>query len=201
MGGTIAKHVDRDHEVHLLICTQGIGGKSGDPKLRMEEAEKAANILGADLHIIDYPAVNLNKPSIDFSRILRSRIRSINPDRVYTHSPLDYHQIHSTVSQSVTDEIDNIREVIYYEVLSSTSPEFKPNAYVDITDYIDVKINSIGAHKTQVSKLYFLPHVLKSLAYTRYSQSKIGLKPYGMAEAFAIYRFLVQNSFNSFFEE
>ena len=26
LGGTIAKHVDKKHEVHLVICTQGIGG-------------------------------------------------------------------------------------------------------------------------------------------------------------------------------
>ncbi|HEU4446343.1 MAG TPA: PIG-L deacetylase family protein [Nitrososphaeraceae archaeon] len=194
MGGTIAKHVDRNHEVHLAICTQGIGGKSGHPKLRMEEAKKAAAILGADLHLIDYPVLKLNKPSIDFKMTISNLIQRINPDRVYTHSPYDYHQIHYTVAQSVTDVIDNIKEFVYYEIISSTSPEFKPNAYVDITDYIDVKLTSLKAHQTQGSKLYIISNAVKSLAYARYTLSKIGSRPNGMAEAFTIHRLLTEGS-------
>jgi LmbE family N-acetylglucosaminyl deacetylase len=199
MGGTIAKHVERDHEVHLLICTQGIGGRSGDPELRMVEAEKAADILGADLHLVDYPVLRLNKPSSDFSKTIGNWIENINPDRVYTHSPLDYHQIHQTVAQSVTDVVDNVKELVYYEVLSSTSPDFKPNAYVDITDYIDVKLKSLSMHQTQESKLYHIVNAVKSLAYARYSLSKIGLKPNGMAEAFTINRFIVGDSLGDIF--
>ena len=193
MGGTIAKHVDKDHEVHLVICTQGIGGKSGDPKLRMDEAKKAADILGADLHLIDYPVLRLNRPSSDFSKLISNLIESMGPDRVYTHSPHDYHQIHHTVAQSVTDVTDQIRELVYYEIISSTSPDFKPNAYVDITDYIDLKLNSLSAHQTQGSKVFMIANAVKSLAYARYSLSKIGLKYDGMAEAFTIHRFLVED--------
>lgn len=201
MGGTVAKHVDKDHEVHLVICTQGIGGNSGHPKLRMEEAEKAADILGVHLHLIDYPVLNLNRPSSDFTNVIKNIIKTINPDRVYTHSPHDYHQIHNTVARCVTDGISNVRKVIYYEIISSTTPDFKPNAYVDISNYIDVKIKSLSAHRTQGSKLYFLKNAVKSLAYTRYSLSKIGLKHNGMAEAFAIHRYLIQDSFSFLFVE
>jgi LmbE family N-acetylglucosaminyl deacetylase len=193
MGGTIAKHVDRNHEVHLAICTQGIGGKSGHPKLRMEEAKKAAAILGGDLHLIDYPVLQLNKPSNEFKMTISNLIQSINPDRVYTHSPHDYHQIHQTVAQSVTDVTYQIRELVYYEIISSTNPDFKPNAYVDITEYIDFKLNSLSAHQTQRSKLYIIANAVKSLAYARYSISKMGLKSNGMAEAFTIHRFLVED--------
>jgi LmbE family N-acetylglucosaminyl deacetylase len=201
MGGTIAKHVDRDHEVHIVICTQGIGGESGDPKLRMEEAEKAAHILGAYLHLLNYPVLNLNKPSFDFTRIIRNLLKNINPDRVYTHSPHDYHQIHNTVAKCVTHGIGNVKEVIYFEILSSTNPDFRPNAYVDISSYMDIKLNSLSAHQTQGSKLYFLKNAVKSLAYARYSLSKIGSKRNGMAEAFAIYRFFLRDSFNFLFAE
>jgi LmbE family N-acetylglucosaminyl deacetylase len=194
MGGTIAKHVDKGHEVHLVICTQGIGGESGHPKLRMDEAKKAAAILGADLHPIDYPVLQLNKPSNDFKMKIGNLIQSINPDRIYTHSPCDYHQIHCTVARSVTDVIDNIKEFVYYEIISSTTPDFRPNAYVDITDYIDVKLTSLKAHQSQGSKLYIISNAVKSLAHARYTLSKIGLRPNGMAEAFAVHRFLAEGS-------
>jgi LmbE family N-acetylglucosaminyl deacetylase len=198
MGGTVAKHVKSNHEVHLVVCTLGIGGKSGDPKLRRDEAKEGANILGAHLHLIDYPVLDLNKPSRHFTNIIEKLIRSIGPERVYTHSPYDYHQIHNTVGQAVIQGIDNVREVVYYEVLSSTTPDFKPNAYVDITDHIGLKLRSLCAHKSQVARVHNLEHAVKSLAYTRYSLSKIGARPYGMAEAFMIYRLLVLDFDNPF---
>lgn len=201
MGGTIAKHVNRNDNVHLVICTQGIGGKSGHPVLRAKEAKKSASILGAHLHLIDYPVLRLNKPSSDFKMTISKVIQSIRPDRVYTHSPHDYHQVHCTVSQSVTDVIGDVKEFIYFEIISSTTPEFKPNAYVDITDYIELKLDSLEAHQTQGSKLYVLSNTVKSLAYARYSLSKIGLKSNGMAEAFTIRRFLIESSLSDIFGE
>ena len=38
MGGTLAKHSKRGDEIHIITCTLGIGGTSGDPKAREKEA-------------------------------------------------------------------------------------------------------------------------------------------------------------------
>ena len=38
MGGTLAKHSKRGDEIHIITCILGIGGISGDPKIREEEA-------------------------------------------------------------------------------------------------------------------------------------------------------------------
>lgn len=195
MGGTIAKHVQSNDEVHLMVCTLGIGGVSGEPELRREEAKNGANLLGAILHLIDYPVMNLNKLSKDFTNVVRRQIEGINPDRVYTHSPHDYHQIHNTVTQAVIKGIGNVKEVIYYEVLSSTTADFIPNAYVDITEHIDLKIESLNAHKSQMVKQYNFANAIRSLAHTRYLLSKIGSKPFGMAEAFTISQLFVQDLF------
>ena len=195
MGGTIAKHVQSKDEVHLMVCTLGIGGMSGEPELRRQEAKNGANILGANLHLIEYPVLNLNKSSKGFANVVRKQIEDFSPDRVYTHSPHDYHQIHNTVTQAVIQGIGNVREVIYYEVLSSTTAEFTPNAYVDITEHMDLKIRSLNVHKSQMVKQYTLANAIRSLAHTRYLLSKIGSKPYGMAEAFTISRLFVKDLF------
>lgn len=195
MGGTIAKHVQSKDEVHLMVCTLGIGGMSGEPELRRQEAKNGANILGANLHLIEYPVLNLNKSSKGFANVVRKQIEDSSPDRVYTHSPHDYHQIHNTVTQAVIQGIGNVREVIYYEVLSSTTAEFTPNAYVDITEHMDLKIRSLNVHKSQMVKQYTLANAIRSLAHTRYLLSKIGSKPYGMAEAFTISRLFVKDLF------
>lgn len=192
MGGTIAKHSNRGDEFHIVICTLGIGGQSGDQSIRELEAKTAASILGAKLHILDYPVLKLNKPSAEFEQIARKAVEEIGPSRLYTHSPFDYHQVHESVSQCVTQAATDIKQVLFYEVIPSTNPCFIPNAYVDITRYIDLKLKSIAAHNTQRKKWYMQPNALTSLAYARYMLGKIGARHDGMAEAFAIKRFIVE---------
>ena len=193
MGGTLAKHSKRGDEIHIILCTLGIGGNSGDPKGREEEAQAAAKILNAKLHILDFPVLKLNKPSTEFEQILKRVLDDIKPDRLYTHSPFDYHQVHEAVSAGTKNAAKDIQQVLFYEVISSTSPEFRANAYVDITDYIDKKIQCLGHHNTQASKLYMQAHIIRSLAHTRYLMSKIGTRQEGMAEAFAIGRMIISN--------
>jgi LmbE family N-acetylglucosaminyl deacetylase len=193
MGGTLAKHSMRGDEVHVILGTLGIGGTSGDPKAREKEARDAAKILNAKLHVLDYPVLKLNKPSIEFEGILRRTINDIHPHRLYTHSPFDYHQVHESVSQCTTNAAKDIQQVIYYEIISSTSPEFRANAYVDITDYMDKKIESLKPHNTQSGKLYMQAHMIKSLAQTRYIIGRIGKRQDGMAEAFTIGRMVISN--------
>lgn len=191
MGGTLAKHRDKEDDVHIILCTLGIGGGSGDPKKREMEAGAAAHILGAELHSLDYPVLKLNKPSIEFEKVVKKAIDDINPDRVYTHSPFDYHQIHSAVSECATRAAKEVKQILFYEDISSTNPDFKPNAYVDITNYIDLKLKSIDAHGTQSSKLYLQSNLTRSLACVRYSLGKLGSDPNGMAEAFTIHKFII----------
>jgi LmbE family N-acetylglucosaminyl deacetylase len=203
MGGTLAKHSQRGDDIHIILCTLGIGGTSGDPKARENEASAAAKILNAKLHILDFPVVKLNRPSIEFERVLRDILNDINPYRVYTHSPFDYHQVHEAVSECATNAAKDIKQVLFYEVVSSTTTEFRANAYVDITDYIDKKIECLAHHTTQSSKLYMQAHIIRSLAHTRYLIGKIGPRLDGMAEAFTIKRMfipdcrMIQDNFGS----
>ena len=101
MGGTLAKHKDRGDDTFVILCT--LGGVSGDPRQREEEALKAINVLGVKkLRIINYPVSKLNKPTVEFEKIMKKIIDEIGPNRVYTHSPFDYHQVHVGVSKTVT---------------------------------------------------------------------------------------------------
>jgi LmbE family N-acetylglucosaminyl deacetylase len=187
MGGTLAKHARSGDKVHIVLCT--LGGVSGDPEEREEEARKAASVLGVSkMHILDYPAPKLNQPSLEFEEVMRKVISDIKPHRVYVHSPHDYHQVHSAISKMTkgATEKENIGQLLFYEVISSTTLEFRPNAYVDITGCIDLKIKSVEAHKSQSDRLYMQPTVVRSLANIRYAREKVGPNPNGYAEAFTI---------------
>jgi LmbE family N-acetylglucosaminyl deacetylase len=189
LGGTLLKHRFMGDKVHIILCT--LGGVSGDPDERKEEARRAAAILGGHLHILDYPVSKLNRASIEFGNFIGKAIDTINPDRVYVHSSFDSHQVHVAVSESVLRAIKDTKQVFFYESIASSTFEFRPNAFVDITDFIDQKIKSIDEHKSQSGRMYIKPNVVRSLANTRYIQSKIGSNPYGMAEAFIIHRIIL----------
>ena len=190
-GGTLAKHRSIGDDVSVVICTQGIGGACGDPKTREQEAKLAANILDVKLQCLDYPILKLNKPSREFELIIKDIVEEINPDRLYTQTPFDYHQVHTSVSKCVTNAAKNIKQMLYFEDISSVSPEFKANAYVDITDYIDLKIKCLAMHCTQSNKLYIQSNVTRSLGFVRYAMGKLGTNPNGLAEAFAVQKFVL----------
>ena len=194
MGGTIAKHVDRDDNVHILTCT--LGGVHGDPATRKKEAQLGASILGVrneGLAFLEYPISELNRPSRDFARVLEDHVHDLGPDRIYVHSPRDYHQVHVTIGRTMLklSESENIRQLLCYEVSSSTSRDFNPSAFVDITGYIDRKINSVLAHKSQSARLYTQPNVIRSLGNIRYAREKVGTNPNGTAEAFEIAKYTI----------
>jgi LmbE family N-acetylglucosaminyl deacetylase len=190
MGGTIAKHTARGDETQVILVTRG--GVSGDPRQREEEAHKGAKILGIKkLHILDYTVSKLNKPSIEFEKIIKKVVEEINPQRIYTHSPFDYHQVHTVVSNSVSNGAKDVNQILFYEYISSTTPYFIPNAYVDITNFMDLKIKSTIQHKSQSERLYIKPNVIRSLAKTRYIAAKLGTNPHGLAEAFVVHKMIL----------
>lgn len=190
MGGTLAKHITREDDVQIVLCT--LGGVSGDPKQREREANNAAQVLGIkNPQILDLPVSKLNRPTKEFEKIINKLLEQTNPDRIYTHSPYDNHQVHMSVSKSVVNGAKTIKQILFYEIISSTTPYFIPNAYVDITGYIDLKIKSVGEHRSQSQRQYIQPNVIRSLANTRYVWGKVGPDPNGMAEAFTINKMIL----------
>ena len=99
MGGTLAKHSKRGMRFTLFPVHLALVAHPEIQEPREKEAQEAAKILNAKLHILDYPVLKLNKSSTEFEGILRRTINDINPYRLYVHSPFDYHQVHESVSE------------------------------------------------------------------------------------------------------
>ena len=77
-------------------------------------------------------------------------IKKVNPDEVYINFHDDTHQDHRHLSQATMTATRYIRNVLYYE--GPTTQSFKPYVYVDISDTLDRKINTLEAHRSQVTK-------------------------------------------------
>ena len=160
-GGALAKH-NADYDVlHILTLSRGSAG--GDVNVRAVEAHDAAALVGARLEM-----ANLRDTAItdgaETIAIIEAAIRELEPTHVYTHSLEDTHQDHRAVHAASLVAARSVPNVYCYQTPSSTV-DFKPHRFVDITHYIDKKIELIGAYKSQVARMESMqPDVIVSTA-------------------------------------
>lgn len=149
MGGTIARYSkNKKYDVLMVIAT--VPNKRED---RRKEAKNAAEILGAELMILD-----IDPDKMIFSRELVRRfdevIREYSPEIVYTHWNHDSHQDHVAVANAViaSTRKNNCSLYIYEQMIPGgiVPYGFRTQSFVDISEVIDTKIESIMAHKSQV---------------------------------------------------
>ena len=148
MGGTIARHVDAGHDVLMVIATI-----PSQREARMQEAQEGARVLGARLDVLDIPPddLGLNRRTIrEFDRLLAS----VDPHLVYTHWDQDSHQDHNTVARAVIAAGRRNRcSLLMYEqtIPGGVVPGgFKAQSFVDISDFVERKRQSILVHRTQI---------------------------------------------------
>jgi LmbE family N-acetylglucosaminyl deacetylase len=160
-GGALAKH-HADYDVlHILTLSRGAAG--GDVNLRSVEAHNAAALVGARLEMANLRDTFITDGAETIS-IIEAAIRELQATHVYTHSLEDTHQDHRAVHAASLVAARGVPNVYCYQTPSSTV-EFKPHRFVDITHYIEKKIALIGAYKSQVDRMESIqPDVIVSTA-------------------------------------
>lgn len=170
MGGIIAYLADRDCEIHYLTVTDGRLGDMGTPytpdelaKVRQKEAEASGRLLGAvkffrfgykDGSLRDIPTL---------AGEIGELIRREQYDTVFCPDPwLPYesHQDHIVTGKACAQAVISCSLRTYPEgtqtkpcQLSAIGFYFtaSPNTIVDITQYYDLKFESMALHKTQMN--------------------------------------------------
>jgi LmbE family N-acetylglucosaminyl deacetylase len=147
-GGSLIKYSQRGHRLFLLVMT---GGGSGAPsETRMAEQTAAREILGAeDIFWGGYQDTHLGVDA-EMIKKIESVIASVQPDFIFCHFPDDTHQDHRHLAQAVMSATRYIRNVLFYE--GPTTQNFNPQVYVDIADTLEVKLEALRAHRSQVMK-------------------------------------------------
>ena len=160
-GGALAKHHADDDVLHILTLSRGAAG--GDVNIRAVEAQQAAAMVGAQLEMANLRDTYITDGAETIS-IIEAAIRELQATHVYTHSLEDTHQDHRAVHAASLVAARGVPNVYCYQTPSSTV-EFKPHRFVDITHFIDKKIDLIGAYKSQVDRMESLqPDVILSTA-------------------------------------
>jgi N-acetylglucosamine malate deacetylase 1 len=148
MGGTVARHASAGDHVVMVVTTI-----PNNREIRRAEAERAADVLGAELMVLDIPPDQLAHSRAivkKFDKVLET----VAPDVIYTHWNSDSHQDHNAVSMAtIAASRENRCALIMYEqtIPGGVVPwGFRAQSYVDITPYMPMKMESIAMHKSQV---------------------------------------------------
>ena len=140
-GGTLRLHTIRGDQVYYVIAS--FGERSGDKNRRKIETIAAANFMGVNkVYFLDLPDTMIMHNGTTVS-LLDKCLEKINPDIIYVHSPRDYHQDHSNIAKSVLSASRKMRNSVFLYESPSTTIEFKPTLYVDISDVIEFKLECI----------------------------------------------------------
>jgi N-acetylglucosamine malate deacetylase 1 len=219
-GGSIAKLVNEGKNVAVVDLTSGEMGTRGSADERIEESEKAANILGIknrlNLRIKDG---YIDSSEENIYKIIQV-LRHFKPKIIIMHPSFERHPDHEaahrlirkamfksglikidTKYNDIKQERFRIRKMFCY--MQSYEFTRKPDFYLDISDTIEQKMNSIKAYKTQVfipgqsaidneitTRLYrpeFLDEIesrakyFGSLIGVRYAEAFVAIEPVGLS--------------------
>lgn len=197
--GTLAKHIKNGDKVHLLCVTFGAGGAlyaSNPVRLnRTKESSESALRLGADgLHFLGFTVLEVSEVKPEIIDLIKEEIDRVKPRRVYVNSPYDTNQVHWTVSKSARIAARYVDEILFFET-PSTTREFSPTMYVDITDTIGTKLDCLKTHESQLEiRPYLGEEPVRTLAHYRYLKSRLGYSSGqdGYAEAFMVERMITR---------
>ena len=166
--GTLAKCVKRGDTVIVCHVSSGNLGHVVIPPdelriIRANEAKKAGAMAGIEVICAGFDDLEIydnNKESRD--KVVRV-IKQVDPDFIITHDPNDYMPDHVATSKLVFDACftatlphydvgvegkARLTPIYYMDTLCGVN--FNPTEYVDVSDYIDKKLEMLNCHESQI---------------------------------------------------
>lgn len=166
--GTLAKCVKRGDTVIVCHVSSGNLGHVVIPPdelqiIRANEAKSAGNLAGIEVIWGGFHDLDIYDNNKEARDKIVDIIKYADPDFIITHSPDDYMPDHTAVSRLVFDAsftatLPNYKTkynkpaklvpIYYMDTLSGVN--FNPTEYVDISDEIELKMEMLECHKSQL---------------------------------------------------
>lgn len=191
-GGTVAKLVKEGRETAYVVVTNGNKGSS-DPRVRPEqlialreaEQREAARVLGVtEVTFLGYEDGEL-EDTRDLRRDVAREIRrwrpdlviTLNPHRTYNNFP-GWHRDHRTTARVVLDCVYPLARdrMAFPELLPDHEPHTvrevytiqweQPSLVIDIGDTMDLKLEAIRCHVSQVGDVKAFEERMRNRAAT-----------------------------------
>lgn len=174
-GGTIARFTSLGHTVDVIMTSRSDYADAYGNVLRTELQAKSEGVAGLKVLGVD-KIVCLNYPTKEVV-FCKQLIESINryfdlwkPDFILAPSQNESHQDHYNTSKAVMSAGRYQKTIWTYETLypsKTTNTVFRPTLYVDITEQMQTKLDSLKAHTSQFSKYEHWTDLVTSLARVR----------------------------------
>ena len=169
--GTLALHAKRGDDVFVCGITNGSQGHMIiQPKelaeIRVKEATKAAKIIGAQEYFnLGVEDMMVRSNNDELANKLIDVIRETKPDYIISHRSDEYHQDHnetgmlvfntsftSSLPHYITDK-PFFSKVPSLYFMHSESHNFHATDYVDISSVIELKLEALACHQSQIQWL------------------------------------------------
>lgn len=203
VGGTIAKYIGQGDNVTVLTVSGHMPPlySEEDYEITLAEAKNAYAILGiSDSIFLNIPATMIsNDPVHVFNKKITDIVNEYAPDIVFCPFP-DRHIDHRLVFESTlvaTRPVNAGREieiVAAYETLSEThwnaphiEPNFIPNWVVDISDYMNSKLDALRCYESQIPQFPGSRSLEAVEALAKFRGTQAG---FGFGEGFHIIRMI-----------
>lgn len=161
--GSMCRYASEWNNVNFLVLTKWEWGTdSGD---RIKEAKDSASLLKCNLFMENLKDRYISE-WVETIKIIEKYINQIKPDIVFIPSKQDTHQDHRAVHLASIVACRMVDEIYIYQA-PSTTIDFKPNVYFDISDFIETKLKAVRIHTTQWEKVYMADRAVKWLAEYR----------------------------------
>ncbi len=195
-GGTLLKHKTNGDQIHWLICTTANNSHNYYKKREKEinKVSKLFNFSSVNKLLLEPTKVDQYSMAEIIEKISKI-VNKIKPNIIYLPFRDDIHTDHKKIfeaSYSCTKSFRHsfIKKIYMMETLSETEfapsinkDNFIPNTFVDISKFLDKKIQIIKVYKSEINKHPF-PRSVKSIkALAAYRGSTSGYK---FAESFVL---------------
>ncbi|HBP37220.1 MAG TPA: PIG-L family deacetylase [Clostridiales bacterium] len=165
--GTLARYASQGHKVFVATATNGNIGSAHHTMeeiaaIRKAEAKASAALIGAEYICLDYDDEMFFEDRAARLKFI-DLVRYCRADVILTHNPEDYNPDHELTSKIINDiavmipiahlktpnpPYEVIPKIFYFETAHGL--RFIPTDYVDITDFMDVKLKMLGTHRSQI---------------------------------------------------
>lgn len=186
VGGTILKHKFQNDRVAWLIIT-AMNEKQGFQKSQIEKRNEEIELVNKaykfdEIFQLKLPTTQLDTlPMSDIVSAVSNIFDKFKPTTIYIPYHGDVHSDHKVVYQASVScskwfRHPYLRKILCYEVLSETdcnlncsNSGFTPNTFVDISAYVDRKIQIMNTYSSEIFDFPFprSEETIKALASVR----------------------------------
>jgi len=199
-GGTLLRHVAKGDRVYWLIGTtikEANGFSSDKVNSRQKEIKKVSETYGfAGYKQLDFNTTELDQvPRNILVNEISEYVNEVKPHTMYLPYRNDVHSDHAqifdaSVSCTKSFRYPFVKKVCVYETLSETEfgtrtddPGFKPNMWVDISKYLNRKVEIMKIFESELGEHPFPRSIINIRALATLRGSRVNVK---FAESFII---------------